>query len=49
MKKILITEFMEQDLSIKLNIQTEIKSKQSVNVGFKASDMHWFDENGMSL
>ena len=38
-----------QDLSIKLNIQTEIKSKQSVNVGFKASDMHWFDENGMSL
>jgi multiple sugar transport system ATP-binding protein len=38
-----------QEISIKLNNQTEIKSKQSVNVGFNTSDMHWFDANGISL
>ena len=38
-----------QEISIKLNNQTEIKSKQSVNVGFNTSDMHWFDVNGISL
>lgn len=38
-----------QELSIKLNNQTEITSKQSVNTGFNLSDMHWFDINGISL
>ena len=39
----------EQELSIKLNNQTDIKSGQSVNVGCDESDMHWFDSNGMSI
>ena len=39
----------KQDLSIKLNNQTDIKSGQSVNVGCNLTDMHWFDSNGMSI
>ncbi len=38
-----------QELSIKLNNQTDIKSGQSVNVGCNVTDMHWFDSNGMSI
>jgi ABC-type sugar transport system ATPase subunit len=38
-----------QELSIKLNNQTDIKSGQSINVGLDESDMHWFDSNGISL
>ena len=39
----------DQEISIKLNNQTDIKSNQSVNVGFNSSNTHWFDVNGISL
>ncbi|MDB4849703.1 sn-glycerol-3-phosphate ABC transporter ATP-binding protein UgpC [bacterium] len=39
----------KQDISIKLNSQTTIKSGESVKVGFSQSNTHWFNEKGVSL
>ena len=39
----------KQEISIKLNSQTTIKSGESVKVGFSQSDTHWFNEKGASL
>jgi len=38
-----------QEISIKLNSQTTIKSGESVKVGFSQGDTHWFNEKGVSL
>jgi len=38
-----------QEISIKLNSQTTIKSGESVKVGFSQGDTHWFNEKGASL
>ena len=38
-----------QEISIKLNTQTTIKSGESVKVGFSKKDTHWFNEKGVSL
>ena len=38
-----------QEISIKLNTQTTIKSGESVKVGFNKKDTHWFNEKGVSL
>ena len=38
-----------QEISIKLNSQTTIKSGESVKVGFSQGDTHWFNEKGLSL
>ena len=38
-----------QEISIKLNTQTSIKSGQSIKVGFDKDNTHWFDEKGVSL
>ena len=39
----------KQEISIKLNSQTTIKSGESVKVGFSQGDTHWFNEKGVSL
>ena len=38
-----------QEISMKLNTQTTIKSGESVKVGFSKKDTHWFNEKGVSL
>ena len=38
-----------QEISIKLNTQTTIKSGESVKVSFNKKDTHWFNEKGVSL
>ena len=38
-----------QEISIKVNTQTTIKSGESVKVGFSKKDTHWFNEKGVSL
>ena len=38
-----------QKISLKLNYQTDIKSNQSIKVGFNFYDAHWFDENNISI
>ena len=38
-----------QEISIKLNTQTSIKSGESIKVGFDEDNTHWFDEKGVSL
>ena len=38
-----------QEISIKLNTQTSIKSGESIKVGFDKDNTHWFDEKGVSL
>ena len=38
-----------QEISIKLNSQTTIKSGESVKVGFSQGDTHWFNGKGVSL
>ena len=35
-----------QEISIKLNNQTEIRADQNINVGFNLNDAHWFDSEG---
>ena len=39
----------EQKISIKLNYQTDIQANQSIKVGFKLDDAHWFDKDGIAL
>tara|TARA_E500000075_G_scaffold89989_1_gene81438 strand:- start:31 stop:741 length:711 start_codon:yes stop_codon:yes gene_type:complete len=39
----------EQKISIKLNYQTDIQANQSIKVGFKLGDAHWFDKDGIAL
>ncbi len=39
----------DQKLSIKLNHQTDITADQSIKIGFKLEDSHWFDNDGKSL
>ena len=38
-----------QEISIKLNTQTSIKSGESIKVGCDEDNTHWFDEKGVSL
>ena len=39
----------DQKISIKLNYQTDIQANQSIKVGFKLDDAHWFDKDGIAL
>ena len=39
----------DQELSIKLNNQTDIRAQQKINVGFDLDNAHWFDSAGKSL
>ena len=39
----------EQKISIKLNYQTDIQANQTIKVGFKLDDAHWFDKDGIAL
>ena len=38
-----------QEISIKLNTQTSIKSGETIKDGFDKDNTHWFDETGVSL
>ena len=39
----------EQKISIKLNYQTDIQANQSIKIGFKLDNAHWFDKDGIAL
>jgi len=43
------TTLGEQKISIKLNYQTDIQANQSIKVGFKLDDAHWFNKDGIAL
>ena len=38
-----------QELSIKLNNQTDIRAEQKIDVSFDLENAHWFDKNNMSI
>jgi hypothetical protein len=38
-----------QELSIKLNNQTDIRAQQKIDVGFDLDNAHWFASTGESL